>query len=140
MGSVKKITPYSTDGNPGCFTGDLSLAAKLPPTIVIVHGAGTCRDSAHNDLGVVFCGSEPVLWTCLSDAEIPSFQAWSQGNFPGAPVLDVTTVIAHVNCPPPGSLVDVQLQAATEMRAQLTSLGQVWLASAVLPVAPKPAA
>ena len=43
-GSIKRIKAWSSDGNPSCFSGDLSLATGVTPTVVIVRGAGTCRD------------------------------------------------------------------------------------------------
>jgi hypothetical protein len=139
MGSVKTIKPFSSDGNPGCFTGNLSAIAGVP-TLVIVHGAGRCRDGDHADLGVVFDGAEPVMWTCLSAAEIPVFRAWGQGNFPGAQILDVKVALANVNCPPPSSSAQVQSAAASEMRALLVSLAATWLAATTAPAVPKPAA
>jgi len=126
MGSVK---PYSSDGNPGCFTGDLSAITGTTATVVIVHGAGQCRDSDHNDLGVVFSGSEPVMWCCLSAAESAKFHAWGQSNFPGARILDVTAALANVNCPPPSSSAQVQRDAAAQMRTLLTNLAATWLAA-----------
>jgi hypothetical protein len=140
MGSVKTIKPYSSDGNPGCFTGDLSAITGTTATIVVVHGAGQCRDSDHDDLGVVFNGSEPVMWTCLSAAEIAKFHAWGRSSFPGARTLDVTTALADVNCPPPSSSAQVQRDAAAQMRALLTSLAAIWLAATTAPAVPKPAA
>jgi hypothetical protein len=137
MGSVKV---YSSDGNPGCFTGDLSAVTGTTATIVVVHGAGQCRDSDHNNLGVVFSGAEPVMWTCLSAAESAKFQAWGQSSFPGARILDVNAALANVNCPPPSSSAQVQRDAAAQMRAQLTSLAATWLAATTAPAAPKPAA
>jgi hypothetical protein len=138
-GSVKRITPYSSNGNPSCFTGDLSLAAGITPTVVFVHGAGNCRDAQHGNLGVVFYGSEPVMWLCLPDAELPPFQAWAKDAF-GVRVLEVKTVIAHVNCPPPLAAADVRNQATAEMRATLTDLGRTWLTSVLVPGATQPAA
>ncbi len=136
-GSMKRITPYSSDGNPSCFAGDLSLADGVTPTVVIVRGAGTCRDAQHGNLGVVFYGSEPVMWTCLSDGELPRFQAWGQDSF-GVQVLEVTKVIANVNCPPPLAPSAQRNDATAAMRVTLTELGQSWLASAS--AAPQPAA
>jgi hypothetical protein len=80
------------------------------------------------------------VWTCLSDAEIPMFHNWSKTSFPGAPILDVTAAITDVNCPPPSASADVQLQAAANMRARLTGLGQIWLGPTIRPDAPHPAA
>lgn len=137
-GSMKRITPYSSDGNPSCFTGDLSLAAEVTPTVVIVCGAGTCRDNQHGNLGVVFYGAEPVMWTCLSDGELSRFRAWGQDSF-GGPVLEVTQAIAGVNCPPPMAPSQELSDATAAMRATLVALGQNWLAAAAS-AAPKPAA
>jgi hypothetical protein len=145
-GSMKRITAYSSDGNPSCFTGDLALAAGVTPTVVIVRGAGTCRDSQHGNLGVVFYGAEPVMWTCLSDGELPQFRAWGQDSF-GVPVREVTKAIADVNCPPPMAPSQQLSEATAAMRATLLQLGQDWLAPAAAskpaaskPAAPKPAA
>jgi hypothetical protein len=98
-------------------------------TVVVVHGAGQCRDSDHHDLGVVFNGAEPVMWTCLTAAESAKFHAWGQSNFPGARSLDVNTALANVNCPPPSSSAQLQRDAAAQMRALLTSLAATWLAA-----------
>src|SRR5690242_10076572 len=99
-GSIKRIKAWSSDGNPSCFSGDLSLATGVTPTVVIVRGAGTCRDDQHGNLGVVFYGAEPVMWACLSDGELGRFRAWGQDSF-GVPAREVTKAIANVNCPPP---------------------------------------
>jgi hypothetical protein len=139
-GSVKTITPYSSDGNPGCVTADLSAITGVTATVVVVHGAGRCRDGAHNDLGVVFSGAEPVMWTCLAAAERTKFHAWGQSNFPGARILEVTVALANVNCPPPSSSAQVLRDAAAEMRALLTKLGAGWLAATTAPALPRPAA
>jgi hypothetical protein len=139
-GSVKTITPYSSDGNPGCFTGNLSAITGMTATVVVVHGAGRCRDGDHDDLGVVFSGPEPVMWTCLAAADSAKFHAWGQSNFPGARILDVTVALANVNCPPPSSSAQVLRDAAAEMRALLTSLAASWLAATTAPAVPKPAA
>ena len=135
-GSIKRIA-WSQDGNPSCFTGDLTLGVGVTATVVIVRGAGTCRDDQHGNLGVVFYGSEPVMWTCLSDGELSRFQAWGQDSF-GGPVLDVTRAIANVNCPPPTAPLQVRLDATAAMRATLVDLGRDWLAAAS--ATPKPAA
>jgi hypothetical protein len=135
---MKPITAHSQDGNPSCFTGDLTLVTGVTPTVVIVRGAGTCRDDQHGNLGVVFYGFEPVMWMCLSDAGLAGFRAWGEDSY-GAPVLEVTQAIANVNCPPPLTTAPEQLREATAaMRATLVELGQNWLAGASL--APKPAA
>lgn len=137
-GSVKRITPFSSDGNPSCFTGDLSLADGVAPTVVIVLGAGTCRDSRHGNLGVVFYGSEPVMWMCLSDGELPRFEAWGKDSF-GIAALEVKAALVNVNCPPPLTSPQQLVSAAVaEMRGQLRGLGAAWLATAT--AAPKPAA
>ena len=138
-GSMKRITPYSSDGNPSCFTGDLSLAAGVAPAVVIVLGAGTCRDSQHGNLGVVFYDSEPVMWMCLSDGEIARFHAWGKDSF-GVRVLEVRAALANVNCPPPLASSQLVSDAAAEMRGRLRRLGAAWLASAAASAAPKPAA
>jgi hypothetical protein len=134
---MKRITPYSSDGNPSCFSGDLSLATGVAPAVVIVLGAGTCRDSQHGNLGVVFFDSEPVMWTCLSDGEISRFHDWGKDSF-GVRVIEVRTALASVNCPPPMAPSQLVGEAAAEMRSLLRLLGAGWLASA--PAAPKPAA
>ena len=137
-GSMKRIIAFSSDGNPSCFCGDLSLAAEVTPTVVIVRGAGTCRDDSHGNLGVVFYGTEPVMWTCLSDGELGRFRAWGQDSF-GVQAREVTRAIANVNCPPPMAPSQLVSEAAAAMRMTLTELGRDWLAAAAARV-PKPAA
>ena len=137
-GSIKRIIAFSSDGNPSCFCGDLSLAVGVTPTVVIVRGAGTCRDDAHGNLGVVFYGSEPVMWTCLSDGELGRFRTWSQDSF-GVQAREVTRAIANVNCPPPMAPSQQVSEATVAMRTTLTELGREWLASVAVR-APKPAA
>jgi len=130
-GRVKKVVPFSPDGGPNCFTGDLSVNAGVVVTVVVVHGAGQCRDLAHNDLGVVFFGASPVMWTCLASSDIAQFKAWGQSSFPGARTVEVTGKLAAVNCPPPNANAAVQDAAAAQMRSMLTDLGRTWLASAI---------
>lgn len=138
MGSMKPIIAWSQDGNPSCFTGDLSLAVGVTVTVVIVRGAGTCRDDQHGNLGVVFYGAEPVMWTCLADGDLARFHDWGQDSF-GVQALEVTRAIANVNCPPPMAPRQLRMDATTAMRATLVALGRDWLAGAASAV-PKPAA
>jgi hypothetical protein len=136
-GSGKKVVAWA-DGPPSCFTGDLQAPAGAVVTIVVVKGAGQCRDVAHNELGIVFFGANPVMWTCLADADIPKFQAWGLKNFAGAETKVVGGPLAVVVCPPPTATAQARDAAAAQMRSMLVGLGKTWLASAIS--APRPAA
>lgn len=138
MGSMKPIIAWSQDGNPSCFTGDLTLAVGVTVTVVIVRGAGTCRDDQHGNLGVVFYGAEPMLWTCLADGDLSRFETWGQNSF-GVQALEVTQAIANVNCPPPTAPLQLRMEATAAMRTTLTALGKDWLVAAASTL-PKPAA
>jgi hypothetical protein len=134
-GSGKKVVPWA-DGPPSCFTGDLQANAGVVVTIVVARGAGQCRDLAHNELGVVFFGATPVMWTCLAGADIAKFEAWGLKNFAGARTLQIAGKLAVVVCPPPLASPQELDAAAAQMRGMLTDLGKTWLASAI-PAAPR---
>lgn len=138
VGSVKKVVAFASVTGPNCFTGDLSASAGAV-TVVVVHGAGQCRDLAHGDMGVVFFGGEPVMWTCLASTETAKFLAWGLASFPGAHPMEVAANLGGVNCPPPDATATELDTAAAQMRAALTLQGRAWLASAI-PAAPRPAA
>ena len=127
-----KITPYASGGDgPGCFAGELSApAVGVTVTVVIVHGVHSCADPASPHMGVVFYGSSPAMWTCLSDAEIPGFQSWSTTHFAVVQFLETTSPVPSINCPP--SLADpaATMTTMTAMRAELTRLGPSWFAQA----------
>jgi hypothetical protein len=137
VGSVKKVVAFASVTGPNCFTGDLSASAGAV-TVVVVHGAGQCRDLAHGDVGVVFFGANPVMWTCLASAETANFIAWGLASFAGARRMEVTANLGGVNCPPPGATAAELDAAAAQMRAALTQQGKTWLAAAI--AAPRPAA
>jgi hypothetical protein len=138
-GSVKQVAPFLSTTGPNCFAADLSPNAGVVVRVVVVSGAGQCRDIAHGDLGVVFFGMNPVMWTCLSSADIERFKTWARSNFSAEP-MDVAANLGGVNCPPPDA-TEPQMDAATaEMRNMLTELGSTWLADAAKPSRTKPAA
>lgn len=123
------ITPFTSGGDgPGCFTGALQApSAGVRVTVVIVRGAHRCVDPAGEHMGVVFYGIDPVMWSCLSDADIPSFKTWSAGNFAGVQPFAVTSPLPAINCPPS---ITAQPATMVAMRAELTKLGPAWLAQA----------
>lgn len=137
MSGSSTIVPFSSSGDPGCFTGTLSSPeAGVTATVVIARGIGICRHSASTCMGVVFYGANAVMWTCLSDAELASFQTWSQGTFPGARILKVTSVQSAIICPPPAMVADDHTtEEIAEVQRELTRLGETWLAQAT-PVTP----
>lgn len=138
VGSVKKVVAFASVTGPNCFTGDLSASAGVV-TVVVVHGAGQCRDLEHGDLGVVFFGANPVMWTCLASTETAKFKVWGVASFPGAHAMDVTANLGGVNCPPPDATAAELDTAAAQMRAALTEQATTWLAS-IISAAPRPAA
>jgi hypothetical protein len=138
VGSVKKVVAFASVTGPNCFTGDLAASAGAV-TVVVVHGAGQCRDLAHGDMGVVFFGADPVMWTCLASSETAKFLAWGRASFPGARPMEVTANLGGVNCPPPDATAAELNSAAARVRAELALQGRTWLASAI-PAAPRPAA
>jgi hypothetical protein len=93
--------------------------------VVVVRGAHRCADAASEHLGVVFYGVAPVMWTCLTDADLAGFKTWCASNFAGVQPLVVTSPIPAINCPPS---ITVRPAAMEEMRAELTKLGPAWLA------------
>lgn len=120
------ITPFTSGGDgPGCFTGELLAPdAGTRVTVVIVRGAHRCVDPASEHLGVVFYGGEPVMWTCLMEAELVRFKIWCAGNFAGAQPFAVSSPIPAINCPPS---ITAQPAAMEEMRTELSKLGADWL-------------
>lgn len=119
------ITPFTSGGSgPGCFTGELlAPSAGVNVTVVIVRGAHRCVDPAGEHLGVVFYGLEPVMWTCLSNADILRFKTWSASSFAGVLPFEVTSPLPAINCPPS---ITAQPAAMVAMRAELTKLGPIW--------------
>ena len=130
-GSSTTIIPFSKTGDPGCFTGTLlSPAPGVTVTVVIARGVGICTHSATTCMGVVFYGTSAANWTCLSDAELGSYQAWSQRNFPGARNLSVTQAHSEIICPPPSGDGMVASPEIAAVQRELTRLGETWLAHA----------
>ncbi len=121
------ITPFTSGGDgPGCFTGELLAPnAGIHVTAIVVRGAHRCTDAAGEHLGVVFYGVEPVMWTCLREADLVRFKIWCASSFAGVQPIAVTSPVPAINCPP--SIAE-RPAAMAEMRAELLRLGPAWLA------------
>lgn len=130
------IEPFSSSGDPGCFTG--ALAGPLDSqrvTVVIARGVGICLHASSTFKGVVFYDATAVMWSCLSLADLVAYRNWSARYFPGAPILEVTEVKSAVVCPPPlhtdAQTADQAKQHAEDVahvQQELTKLGVNWLA------------
>jgi len=132
-GSSTMIVPFSSSGDPGCFTGTLSgPAASETVTVVVARGVGICQHPDSTCMGVVFYSATPVMWSCLSDADLPAFRGWCKHNFTGARILDIDAVKSAIVCPPP--TLDAAAHTATHaehvaaVQSELTTLGKTWLA------------
>jgi hypothetical protein len=106
-------------------------ALGVIPTLVIASSAGICDDGDHHDhKGVVFYGSEPVAWCCLTDGEIFDFKTWAATAFPS---MQIVTVVSRtiINCPPlRGSGPDAEAAVRETMRNQLRAAATHWFVPA----------
>jgi hypothetical protein len=88
---------------------------------------GSCEVGGDHK-GVVFYGSEPSSWFCLSDDdEIDEFKAWAAEKFPSVPVAMVAAPNG-INCPPPPQAAGSP-SPVTTMRDGLKKLAASWFAA-----------
>lgn len=130
------IEPFSSSGDPGCFTG--ALAGPLDGqtvTVVIARGVGICLHASSTFKGVVFYDGTAVMWSCLSITDLVAYRNWSAKHFPGARVLEVSELKSAVVCPPPlhaeartADQVKKHADDVAEVQKELTRLGVNWLA------------
>jgi hypothetical protein len=134
MASDGHAWPWASDPGPGgCAQLDpLPLADGIVPTLVVVRASGNCKDAVRKNTGVVFFGTEPVAWNCLSDDELSAFKAWGTAAFSSVHILTVTSPAPAINCPPP-KLTASELAAVRDaIRDDLRRLAPLWFAQPAL--------
>lgn len=125
---MEGIKPFIGGDGPGCFTGELQAPGNgVEVTAVIIRDAHRCSEAASEHLGVVFYGTEPRMWTCLTDTDITRFKIWSASHFAGVRLCEVTSPVPLINCPPS---LDALPAAMADARTELTRHGPAWLAQA----------
>jgi hypothetical protein len=127
--SLEKVVPWGSSG-----ARPLSLCERLGsapppsgviPTVVVASMSGICQDQPSEHKGVVFYGSDPVAWYCLSDAEAVAFKIWAISEFPSVQIVTAKASPLSINCPPP-KLSATNLPQETVVRARLEeALGEI---------------